>query len=83
MKDESAAAEKDETGRVQMFIENRDGCSLHYERVLHESILWITFSTNGETGSESRGIGNSERKKKSTYFPKNTTMGFLRGYLCP
>ncbi len=54
-----------------MFIENRDGCSFRYERVLRESILWITFSTNGETGSESSGIGNSERKKKSTYFLKN------------
>jgi hypothetical protein len=44
------------------------GGSFHYERVLLESDLWITFSTCGENGLDSRVVGNSARKRKSTYF---------------
>jgi hypothetical protein len=49
-----------------MFIDN---CGRFlYERVLHESVLWITFSRNGENGSETIAAGNSARKRNGTYF---------------
>jgi hypothetical protein len=51
-----------------MFIENRDYDRFHHERVLRESDLWITFSGNGKISLHSRVVGNSARKRKSTYF---------------
>ena len=49
-----------------VFIDNCGG--FRYERVLHESVLWITFSTNGEISLETRGHRELERKKNGTYF---------------
>ena len=43
-----------------------------YERVLHENVLWITFSRNGEISLNSMVAGNSVRKKNGTYFLKKS-----------
>ncbi len=52
-----------------MFIDNLGvGDSFHYERVLHESVLWITFPRNGENSSETRVGRELTRKKNGTYF---------------
>ncbi len=51
---------------LQSFIDNLDG--FLYERVLLESNLWITFLRIGEISFNSRVVGNSARKRKSTYF---------------
>jgi hypothetical protein len=50
--------------------ENRN--SFQHERVLGESLLWITFLRIGENGLHSRVVGNSARKRKSTYFLGNS-----------
>ncbi len=52
-----------------MFIDNlAAGGGFRYERVLHESILWITYSENGENSLKTRVVGNSARKRNGTYF---------------
>ncbi len=52
-----------------MFIDKLAvGGSFRYELVLHESVLWITFSTNGEISLETKGHRELARKKNGTYF---------------